>query len=58
MQPRRRQIAPGRASHARVVRHEPTGAEKRLWKLLRDRRSGSLKFRRQVPLGPHIVDFV
>jgi very-short-patch-repair endonuclease len=40
------------------MRHQPTDAEKRLWKLLRDRRLGGLKFRRQVALGPYIVDFI
>jgi very-short-patch-repair endonuclease len=29
-----------------------------LWKLLRDRRLEGLKFRRQVAIGPYIVDFV
>ena len=28
-----------------------------LWRALRDRQLGGLKFRRQVPLGPYIVDF-
>jgi len=41
-----------------MMRHEPTGPERCLWKLLRDRRMGGLKFRRQVALGPYIVDFV
>jgi very-short-patch-repair endonuclease len=40
------------------MRHEPTFNERALWKLLRDRRLGDLKFRRQVPIGPYIVDFI
>ena len=28
-----------------------------MWKLLRDRRLGDLKFRRQMPIGPYIADF-
>jgi very-short-patch-repair endonuclease len=32
-------------------------AEKRLWNLLRDRRFGGLKFRRQHPIGPYTADF-
>jgi very-short-patch-repair endonuclease len=40
------------------MRKKPTDAEKRLWQILRDRRLGDLKFRRQVALGPYIVDFV
>jgi len=40
------------------MRHESTDAETALWRLLRDRRLASLKWRRQVPLGDFIVDFV
>ena len=43
---------------ARAMRHEPTEAEARLWEELRDRRLMRLKFRRQVPVGPFIADFV
>jgi very-short-patch-repair endonuclease len=44
--------------HAKRMRHQPTFNERRLWRLLRDRRLDDLKFRRQVPIGPYIVDFV
>ena len=43
---------------ARRMRREPSATERRLWKILRDRKLGGLKFRRQVPLGRYIVDFV
>jgi very-short-patch-repair endonuclease len=43
---------------ARQMRRDPTEAERRMWRILRDRRLGSLKFRRQEPIGPYIVDFV
>jgi len=45
---------------AREMRHEPVLYERRLWKLLRDRRLGGLKFRRQFRFdeGPYIVDFI
>jgi very-short-patch-repair endonuclease len=43
---------------ARRMRHEPAFNERALWKLLRNRRLDDLKFRRQVPIGPYIVDFV
>ncbi|MDO8297169.1 MAG: DUF559 domain-containing protein [Caulobacter sp.] len=43
---------------ARRMRREPTMNERRLWKLLRDRRLEGLKFRRQVPIGKYIVDFL
>jgi very-short-patch-repair endonuclease len=43
---------------AKEMRHEPVLYERRLWKLLRDRRLAGLKFRRQVVLGRYIADFV
>ena len=41
---------------ARDLRWNATEAEKRLWEEVRDRRPG-VKFRRQHPIGPYIVDF-
>jgi very-short-patch-repair endonuclease len=35
-----------------------TDAERKLWLALRDRRFANFKFRRQVPIGPFIADFV
>jgi very-short-patch-repair endonuclease len=43
---------------ARSMRREPTEAEKKLWYALRNRRFGKRKFRRQVPVGRYIVDFL
>jgi very-short-patch-repair endonuclease len=43
---------------ARALRRDATDAERRLWRLLRQRRLLGLRFRRQHPLGPYIVDFV
>jgi very-short-patch-repair endonuclease len=40
------------------MRHEPTDAERKLWYSLRGRRFAEYKFRRQVPIGPYIADFV
>ena len=40
------------------MRREPALYERRLWKLLRDRRLEGLKFRRQVVLGRYVADFV
>ena len=45
-------------AHARNLRQHQTEAEQRLWYHLRARRFLGLKFRRQVPLGPYIVDFL
>jgi len=35
-----------------------TDAERKLWFALRDRRFTNFKFRRQVPVGPFIADFL
>ena len=43
---------------ARAMRHAPVVTERLLWDLMRDRRLSGLKFRRQVPLGRYIVDFL
>ena len=41
---------------ARSLRKEMTPPERRLWTVLKDR-PGGLKFRRQHPLGPYVLDF-
>jgi len=46
------------SQRAKEMRHAPVLYERRLWKLLRDRRLAGLKFRRQVVLGRYIADFV
>jgi very-short-patch-repair endonuclease len=43
---------------ARRLRRDLTEPERLLWMLLRDRRFAQYKFRRQVPIGPYIADFV
>lgn len=43
---------------ARRLRREMSDEERILWMLLRDRRFVGFKFRRQVPLGDYVVDFV
>jgi very-short-patch-repair endonuclease len=42
---------------SKEFRKNPTEAEKQLWKRLRAHRLDGLHFRRQVVLGPYIVDF-
>ena len=44
-------------ARARNLRSELTGPERKLWNLLRNRRLGGLKFRRQRAIGPYVVDF-
>jgi tRNA/rRNA methyltransferase len=44
---------------ARLLRRNPTEAERTLWQaLVNDRRFASRGFKRQTPIGPHICDFV
>ena len=43
---------------ARELRNNPTDAERRLWQTLKRRQISGVKFRRQQPIGPYIVDFV
>ncbi|HVY86196.1 MAG TPA: endonuclease domain-containing protein, partial [Caulobacterales bacterium] len=43
---------------ARRLRREMSDEERILWMLLRDRRFAAFKFRRQVPLGDYVGDFV
>lgn len=45
-------------SFSRTMRKNPTETERTLWKLLRNRRFADHKFRRQVPVGRYIVDFI
>jgi len=42
---------------ARRMRKRPTPTEDLLWQALRNRQLGGLKFLRQHPIGPTIVDF-
>jgi tRNA/rRNA methyltransferase len=55
--------APGERSPvrglAKLLRRNPTEAERALWQALtNDRRFAGRGFKRQTPIGPHIVDFV
>jgi len=42
---------------ARRLRQQPTSSEGLLWEELRNRRFEGLKFRRQHPVGPFVLDF-
>ena len=42
---------------ARQFRKAPTPSEAVLWQALRDRQLDGIKFRRQQPIGPFVVDF-
>ena len=43
---------------AKRLRRNMTDAERRLWSKLRSKQFLGMKFRRQHPIGPFIVDFV
>lgn len=42
---------------ARNLRRDQTDGEQRVWSLLRDRRMAGMKFRRQHPVPPYVLDF-
>lgn len=43
---------------ARDLRRRATNAEQHLWRHLRNRQLAGFEFRRQRPIGSHVVDFV
>jgi ATP-dependent DNA helicase RecQ len=48
---------PEAAARAKVLRREMNGPETVLWNALRGKALGGLKFRRQHPVGPYVLDF-
>jgi very-short-patch-repair endonuclease len=48
----------GAHARARTLRQNMTEAERRIWQILRLNRMKDYKFRRQVPIGHYIADFV
>ena len=48
----------GAGARARTLRQNMTEAERRVWQILRSRQIEGHKFRRQVPIGRYIADFV
>jgi very-short-patch-repair endonuclease len=53
-----RAISDNHRSRARALRRDMTDAETKIWQRLRGHRFMGLSFRRQLPVGPYIVDFV
>ncbi len=45
-------------SRAKEMRHDSVVTEKLFWSFVRNRRLDGHKFKRQVPIGPYIADFV
>ena len=54
----KKQPSKGAHERARTLRREMTEAEERLWQRLRFRQTHGYRFRRQVPLGRFIADFM
>src|ERR1044072_3206874 len=50
--------APGAHARARTLRSNMTEAERRIWQILRSEQMQGHKFRRQVPIGRYIGEFV
>ena len=49
---------PTHRKFARTMRADATKSENIMWQALRNRQLAGLKFKRQVPLGAYILDFV
>jgi len=47
-----------KTAFAKQLRHNQTSAETLIWEELRGRKCGGYKFRRQVPIGKYVVDFL
>jgi very-short-patch-repair endonuclease len=56
MRPLKR-VSPTTRHRAIAHRQNPTKPEQLLWSILSGRKLGGLKFRRQHPIEPYIVDF-
>lgn len=50
-------VPPRQRANAKSMRRAMTDAELKLWNELRAHRLMGMSFRRQVPIGPYIVDF-
>jgi very-short-patch-repair endonuclease len=57
VKPPKRALSPRTLGLARHLRKNATDAEALIWSLLRDRRFEGKKFRRQVAMGPYVLDF-
>ena len=54
----REPVEPRIRKFAQSMRKQPTEAERRLWAILRGRKLGGLRFRRQHPIAGFIADFI
>ena len=53
-----RRTSENQLAFARRLRRNMTHAETMLWRTLRGSALDGIKFRRQVPLGPYVMDFL
>ena len=51
-------VSPQLRANAKALRRSMTDAERRIWYHVRAHRFQNFSFRRQVPIGPYILDFV
>jgi very-short-patch-repair endonuclease len=51
-------VTPKLRARARTLRRDSTEAEKIIWSAIRAHRLNGASFRRQVPMGPYVADFV
>ena len=51
-------LSEGADLRAQTLRRQMTEAEQRLWRMLRSGQTAGYRFRRQVPIGAFIADFV
>ena len=54
----KKQPSEGAHERARILRRDMTEAEIAVWRMLRSRQTEGFRFRRQVPIGRFIADFV
>lgn len=54
----RHRFHPKALARARELRSQDVPAEEKLWNELRNRKLAGLKFRRQVPVGTYVADFL
>jgi very-short-patch-repair endonuclease len=52
------QVSTKQRDRARKLRKNSTDAERLIWPELRAHRMNGASFRRQVPIGPYVVDFL
>ncbi len=55
---KRKRVAPTTRERSQQLRTNSTFPEQRLWSMLRARQLGGMKFRRQHPVEPYVVDFL